>query len=309
MLRRRQFIDRAGKIAGFALLGGTIKSTLAGCTAPVESNPSPAPESHSSTMTVSSAGLLTPGVLQWGAESDNGAPYVFYNPADSSQLIGFEVDIAAAIAGLMGVRTDFQDTAYPELATALRKNRVDLILNGWEVTSDREQTQLFSQPYYRYGQQIVVRADDPRFANVTQTSELTLKDLAGMTVGTGEGYRAEKILSQDSRLTPRTYVGALPFADLEAGDIDAILIDYPIVSYYVLGSGPGGTLNTALKPVGVPIYLNNYVIAFNKENPQASILQAEIDQEIAQLKNDGSLKEIYQKWNLWNEQQAEIGIR
>lgn len=308
MLKRRQFIGQVGKTAGLVLLAGTLKSLLGGCTSPVESNPTLETELAQQPTPMSSAGLLTPGVLQWGAESDNGAPYVFFNPENSSQLIGFEVEIAAAIAQLMGVTSQFRDTPYPELANGLAANRFDLILNGWEVTSDREQSQLFSQPYYRYGQQIVVRADDPRFANVSQGSELTLKDLAGMTVGTGAGYRAEKILAQYPQLTPRSYVGQLPFADLEQGAIDAVLIDYPIVAYYILGSGPSSKTNVALKPIGVPIFLNNYVMAFNKNNPQASLLQTNIDEAIARLKQDGTLKDIYKNWNLWNEQQAEIGI-
>ncbi|MDG2989862.1 ABC transporter substrate-binding protein [Candidatus Synechococcus calcipolaris G9] len=308
MLKRRQFIGRVGKTAGLVLLTGTLKSVLGGCTPAVESTNETPINSMADPIPVSSADLLTPGILQWGAESDNGAPYVFFDPEDSSELIGFEVEIAKAIAQLMGVTSEFRDTPYPELANALAANRFDLILNGWEVTSDREQTQLFSQPYYRYGQQIVVRADDPRFADANQDSELTLKDLAGMTVGTGAGYRAEKILTQDPQITLRSYVGELPFDDLAQGAIDAVLIDYPIVAYYVLGTGPGSARNTALKPIGVPIFLNNYVIAFNKNNPQASALQTEVDEAIARLKQDGTLKDIYKNWNLWNEQQAEIGI-
>jgi polar amino acid transport system substrate-binding protein len=37
-------------------------------------------------------------------------------------------------------------------------------------------------------------------------------------------------------------------------------------------------------------------------------LLPEINQAIAQLKKDGTLKRIYQKWSMWNDQQAAIGI-
>jgi polar amino acid transport system substrate-binding protein len=38
------------------------------------------------------------GVLLWGSDSEGGAPYVFPDPKDPSKLIGFELDIAVAVA-------------------------------------------------------------------------------------------------------------------------------------------------------------------------------------------------------------------
>lgn len=45
--------------------------------------------------------------IDLGADPIEGAPYVFYDPADRRRLIGFEVEIAEAIARLMGVRAFF----------------------------------------------------------------------------------------------------------------------------------------------------------------------------------------------------------
>ncbi|WP_398507961.1 hypothetical protein [Thermosynechococcus sp. NK55a] len=86
------------------------------------------------------------------------------------------------------------------------------------------------------------------------------------------------------------------------------MLDFPIVAYYVLGTGPGGKVNNHLRLIGVPIFLNNYVIAFNKNNPKAETLKTEIDQALDILKKDGTLRRIYEKWNMWNDQQAQIGI-
>src|SRR6185437_5380349 len=38
------------------------------------------------------------GKLRWGMDAQGGAPYVFQNPMDPNQIIGFEVDVAEAIA-------------------------------------------------------------------------------------------------------------------------------------------------------------------------------------------------------------------
>ncbi len=304
-LQRRTFLRRVVQGAGVVLFAGGAKPLLTACAG----NVSPTVEGDGAReATISSNGLLTPGTLAWGAEAISGAPYVFYDPVNPNQLIGFEVEIADAIAQLMGVQAVFVATAYDQLTAALAANRFDMILNGWEITADRERTQLFSQPYYRYGQQIVVRADDERFSQYTAESEVTLANLAGMTVGTGIGYKAQEILERDPNIKTRAYDGNLPFDDLAQGRIDAIMLDFPIVAYYILGSGPGGTVNPALRPIGKPIFLNNYVIAFNANNPKAPTLKTEVNQALEILKTDGTLRQIYERWKMWNDQQAQIGI-
>src|SRR5205823_901765 len=131
----------------------------------------------------------------------------------------------------------------------------------------------------------------------------------GYTVGTGAAYKAAEILATDKKIKLKTYDPDLPFDDLALGRIDAVLIDLPIVTYYVLGAGPGGQANPALKPIGKPFETSDYVIGFNKADPSAAVLQQEIDQAITQIKNDGTLHTILVKWNLWNDQQAEINTK
>ncbi|BAC08620.1 ABC transporter substrate-binding protein [Thermosynechococcus vestitus] len=303
-LRRRAFLRRVAQGMGAIAIATGSKTLLTACVGNVDST-----SGTSTTGTVSSKGVLNPGTLAWGAEATGGAPYVFYDPDDPSKLVGFEVEIADAIAQRMGVNAVAVASFYDQLSAGLAANRFDMILNGWEITSDRERSQLFSQPYYRYGQQIVVRANDSRFEQYTATSEVTLANLAGMTVGTGLGYKAQEILEQDPKIEARPYddISAF-FNNLVEGRIDAVMVDYPIVAYYVLGVGPGGTVNNRLRPIGVPIFLNNYVIAFNKNNPQAKTLKAEVDQALDLLKKDGTLRRIYEKWQIWNDQQRQIGI-
>ena len=155
---------------------------------------------------------------------------------------------------------------------------------------------------------IVVRADDTRFAGKTANDNLSLKDLEGLTVGTGAAYKAADILGSDKAITTKLFDPDLPFNDLAAHRIDAVLIDDIIVFYYVLGAGPGATANPALKAIGKPFYTADYFIGFYKPNPNAVTLQGEINQALDTLKKDGTLKKIYMKWSMWNDLQAPIGI-
>ncbi|HEY4389411.1 MAG TPA: ABC transporter substrate-binding protein, partial [Ktedonobacteraceae bacterium] len=248
-----------------------------------------------------------PGQLQWGATSQGGAPYVYPDPSDSTLLVGFEYEIAEALSQCMGIQQKEVETDYSQLDEALQAGKFDVILNGWESTTERQKSELFTQSYYRYGQQIVVRANDKRFSSLTANDVLGLKALEGFTVGTGAGLKAADLLSTDSQITLKTYDPALPFDDLDRGRIDAVLIDLPVVAYYVLGAGAGAQPDKKLRLIGKPFALGDYVIALKKAAPGATLLLKMLNQAITELKNNGTLHNILEKWQLWNDQQASIG--
>ncbi len=99
-INRRTFLKRVGQAGGLIAAGGTIESVLVACGGNVST---PSSNTNPGTVKIPSKGLKTPGLFQWGSTSDGGAPYVFQDPKDPSKLVGFEVDIAKAIANLMGV--------------------------------------------------------------------------------------------------------------------------------------------------------------------------------------------------------------
>ncbi len=301
-LNRRLFLQRTGALV---VTGSVLETVLAACGGNI---PTSSPAATPGATKIENKGLKLPGFFQWGATSNNGAPYVYKDPV-TGNLIGFELEISSAIAGLMGVTQKQVETDYAQLDPALQANNFDAILNGWEITEDRKKTEIFSQPYYRNGQQIVVRTNDSRFTQKATEDALSLKDLEGLTVGTGAGFAAEALLAADKKIKLKSYDPDLPFNDLALGRIDAVLIDFSTVTYYVLGDGPGGTANKSLKLIGRPFEFNDYVVAFNKNSSNAPTLQKEIDQAITTLKNDGTLQKNYRKWGLWNDVQAQISIK
>jgi polar amino acid transport system substrate-binding protein len=300
---RRTFLRYTGRAGGLLASGSVIELLLAACGGNVAATPTPA--ASPGFTPVASQGLKKPGILQWGADYVSGAPYVFQDPNNPGNLIGFEVEIAAAMAKLMGIQQKQIEVCYSNLEQALLANQIDMVMNGWEKTPDREKTELFSEPYYRYGQQVIVRKDDTRFTNVVPKS---VKDLEGYTVGTGAGYLAQTIMQGDPKIKVKAYTGNIAFSDLVQGKVDAFFLDFPIAAYYVLGSGPGATPIPQLKLLGDPIYPDNYYVGFNMSNPNAKLLLPEINQCFDILKKDGTLHKIYSKWQMWNAQQAEIGI-
>ncbi|TMC21038.1 MAG: amino acid ABC transporter substrate-binding protein [Chloroflexi bacterium] len=316
---RRTFLKHATQASGLVATGATLQALLAACSLDI-SNPdttgpaaTAATGSSSTPQKIEAKGLKTAGLLQWGSSSNGGAPYVFPDPDAATptptQLVGFELEIANAIATAMGIKAKQVETDHGQLTDALQTNNFDAIMNGWEATDERRSTELFSQPYYRSGQQIVVRSNDTRFAGKTAQDTLTLKVLEGHTIGASLGSKAAVMLGQNPKITLKTYDSDILFNDLVTGTLDAMLIDFPLATYNILGIGPASTKEAKLKLIGQPLGTSDYVLAYNKSSANAAVLQKEVDLAIAQIKNDGTLHEILDRWGLWNTQQAGIGTK
>ena len=162
-------------------------------------------------------------------------------------------------------------------------------MNGIEITPQREKEVLFSQPYYIYTEQLVVRKDDETIKGVD--------DLKGKKAGTLSGTVAQEILMKLGGVDVKIYSGQVePYEDLTIGRLDAVLLDLPIAAYYAKP-------NPKLKYAGPPVGEGFYGIAIRKADED---LQKKIDEILTKLMSTGRLKEIYVKWDLWNDKQEKL---
>lgn len=239
---------------------------------------------------IGNAGLLTPGVLKWGEDSTGGMPYIA--PKDSlnpnADYYGFEVDVAKAMAQLMGVQEQPTQITWSDWPQGLQAQQFDMFMNGLEITKDNLQSATFSIPYYVYTQSIVVLS-----SNTTITS---FNDLAGKTVETGTGYKAQQILEDwnaDPTHTPKINIVATdtptPFTDLLSGRVDAEFLDTPIAEWYGQHDPSG-----KYKIVGGNLFPGYYGIGFSPSNPNSTVLMKEVNQAIEQMWKNGTLQKIYQ---------------
>ncbi|MGH7601863.1 MAG: transporter substrate-binding domain-containing protein, partial [bacterium] len=77
-------------------------------------------------------------VLRWGADSEGGAPFIFPDPQEPTRMLGFEVDLVAALAAELGREPVFVQNQWDGLVPGLRIDNYDIIVNGLEITPDRE---------------------------------------------------------------------------------------------------------------------------------------------------------------------------
>lgn len=229
------------------------------------------------------------GHLLWGSDAEGGAPYAFPNTKDPSKLIGFEVDIADAIARELGVKAKQSQNAWDSLIPALERGDFDIAMNGIEITPQREAKVVFSIPYYIYTEQLVVRKE--------KTSIKDINGLKGKKVGTLSGTVAQDILMGIAGVDVKVYSGQVePYEDLALGRLDAVLLDLPIAAYYAKP-------NPKLKYAGSPVGEGFYGVAMRKGDKQ---FKEKIDEILTKLLRTGELKKIYEKWNMWNETQAKL---
>jgi len=229
------------------------------------------------------------GYLLWGSDQEGGAPYVFPDPEDPSRLIGFEVDIAEAIARRLGVRQRMVQNSWESLIPGLERGDYDIAMNGIEITPDRQKRVLFSIPYYVYTEQLVVRRDE--------TGINSLDDLKGKKVGTLSGAVAHRILESLDGVKIVVYSGVVePYEDLALGRLDAVFLDLPIAAYY---AKPDRRLRYAGGPVGEGFY----GIAIRRDDKE---LKEAIDDALRDMLLSGELKRIYEKWDMWNDTQRKL---
>lgn len=226
-------------------------------------------------------------VLRWGGDLQGGEPYVYRDPHDSDKLVGFEVDIADALARELGVRAEFIQTDWSTLVLALERDTFDIILNGLEDTAARREQLLLSAPYYRFAARLMARKNDASIGH-------SLDALAGIRVGTLNGSLGFELLR--SRATPVVYEGcAEPYLDLVQGRIDAVLLDDIIATRY-------GAPHPELRVVS-DLAEGTYAIGFQKD---ALELRDAVNAALAKLTRAGALEAILRKHGLWNERQTKL---
>src|SRR5204863_3545094 len=84
------------------------------------------------------------------------------------ELIGFECELADALAAKLGVKAMMVQNQWDQLVPALERGNFDIILNGLELTPETQRRIAMSQPYFVYAQQIVTRKDTDGLSRIDE---------------------------------------------------------------------------------------------------------------------------------------------
>lgn len=232
---------------------------------------------------------LTAEELRWAADAESGAPYVFYDAKNPTQLTGFEYDLVQRLAKKLNSEPRFVQNAWDGLILGLERGEYDIAINGIEITDERKKNVLFTDPYYATFLQVVVRQNETRFK--------TLSDLSGFKVGTLNGALSERVLRAENGVDVLPYESeSNAHQDLLLNRSDALLFDAPIAKYY-------SAVDSRFKILPTVIGSITYGIAVPKNKKP---LQKKINLALQEMSENGELKEIYERWALWNPATAQL---
>lgn len=227
------------------------------------------------------------GVLRWGGDIQGGEPYVFEDPEHPGQLVGFEVELADAIAEELGVRAEFVQNDWSNLVPSLDRGSFDVAMNGLEVTPARADSVAFTRPYFIFSAQLVARRDD---GSVTD-----LASLHGRRVGTlASSFSYDLLSTNDVEVV--SYEGTEePYADLEGHRIDGVLLDDIIASRY-------GLVRPSLHLVQ-DVQDGYYAVACRRS--ESDLCEA-IDDALAHIAASGQARRIFARWNIDSDREERL---
>ena len=70
-------------------------------------------------------------IMNWAGDAEGGAPYQMPDPRNPSRIIGFEVDIADALAKRMGRTANFIQNQWDGLVPGLERGEYDMLSQAW----------------------------------------------------------------------------------------------------------------------------------------------------------------------------------
>ncbi|WP_032906594.1 ABC transporter substrate-binding protein/permease [Streptococcus sanguinis] len=209
------------------------------------------------------------------------APFEF---KDSDQNYkGIDVDIINKVAEIKGWDIDMSFPGFDAAVNAVQAGQADAIMAGMTKTSEREKVFTMSDTYY--DTKVVIATTK---ANTISKYE----QLKGKKVGVKTGTAAQRFLEKNKDkygYTLKTFdTGDLMYNSLSAGDVDAVMDDQPVIEYAI---NQGQNLKISMKGEAVGSF------AFGvKKGSKHEHLVTEFNEALAQMKKDGSLDEIINKW-------------
>lgn len=207
-------------------------------------------------------------------------PFTFVK---QDQLQGFEVDVWNEIGKRNDYKVEFVTANFSGLFGLLETGRIDTISNQITITDERKAKYLFAAPYVIDGAQLVVRKGNDSIKSTD--------DLAGKTVGVNLGSNYEQLLrklDKDGKINIKTYDTGIEH-DVALGRTDAFVMDR-LSSVELIKKA-----NLPLQLAGQPFEKIENAWPFLK-GEKGEKLRDEVNQALAAMREDGTLKNISIKW-------------
>ena len=222
-------------------------------------------------------GTLVVGVM------DNYPPMGYRNA--SGELVGFEVDLARAVAEIMGADIEFYITSQQDMLGTLKSRDVDILISSVSYSEEKQKYAYidFSIPYLQNGEVIVTTHE-------LASTITTLEGLSGMVVGVEAASKADKMVSEqkDVEFTLIRYESlSVCIAALKVGQMDCVICDMP-AAIDIVERYPDKFVISSAKLTDEPLSI---ALGIGNEN-----LQKQLNDAILELRENGKLSELSIKY-------------
>ncbi len=241
------------------------------------------------------------GRLVWGGDQEGGAPFVFPREDDPSRVRGCDVELMDLLAKKLGVTSRFAQGQWDKLPELLERGDIDMVLSGYEWTAERAARFGTSIPYYIYELQLLARKSDESLRTIEDLRAGPDRPRRRVAVlgGSAAQFYLEQHFARDVDIVIFDGVtDAMRAVELAVDGIDANLQDLPIAVFYE-NRFPG------LRRVGEPVGAGYYVILVRKTDER--LLKA-LNDALVEALRDGGLREIMDRYRIWNAVQARRGL-
>lgn len=203
---------------------------------------------------------------------------------DDGNLVGFDVEIATAMADAMGVKLKLIQKEWADIMPALLAEEVDIVMSGMTITPERNLWINFSDSYMSVGQTILLKRD-------LKGEIKSYKDLdhEKYTVATKPGTTAHDAVKKHMpkariALFEKEAAGVL---EVRIGRADAWVYDLPFNAIYYTRN------QKKLVFLDKPFTTERLGWAIRKGDPD---FLNWLNHFLAQIKADGRYEAAYQKW-------------
>lgn len=203
---------------------------------------------------------------------------------ENGNWTGFDTEFAQAVCEKLGVEAEFIVIDWDNKIFELDSKKIDCAWNGMTLTDEVKESMNCTKPYVKNEQVVVMKAD----AVKNYTDVASLKDVTFAAESGSAGEAALKDLSLDANLTS---VAAQSDAlmEVKSGSVQACVIDNTMANAM---TGEGTSYSELAQ--GISLTSEEYGVGFRKD----SDLTAEVDKIIDEMKADGSLQKLADKYNL-----------
>ena len=204
----------------------------------------------------------------------------------STWRAGIDAEIAAAIAGKLGLELQIDDMEFDSITEAVKSGKADLGLAGMTVTPDRQEEVDFTVSYAT-GVQVVIVTEDSAIASVDDLFAEGASHVIGVQRNTtGDIYTTDDIEDEGLGTIDRYSKGAEAVQALKTGKVDCVVIDNEPAKAFVAEV-------EGLKILETEYVTEDYAAAMSKDN---KALYDAVNAALQELIADGTIQGIIDKY-------------